>query len=243
MSASPRSLGAASPNDPPCPTCPVRAHNVCRPLDPRRQRELYERRQTWKKGQVLYRAGEPLGPILKIITGIVAISERLSDGRRQILDFVFPGEICGYLEADGRYRFEGEAVTEVETCVFGRARFMAYTAAHGDLAEIVRATLMSKLNSASHRLAELGQLSSVERVAAFLCWLKARHDEHGLETRPLTLPMSREAIADHLGMRLETVSRAFSRLRRLELIEASDTEVILLDLPGLASLAGSDDRP
>src|SRR6476469_9837837 len=132
MSASPRSLGAASPNDPPCPTCPVRAQNVCRPLDPRRQRELYERRQTWKKGQVLYRAGEPLGPILKIITGIVAISERLPDGRRQILDFFFPGEICGYLETEGRYSFEGEAITEVETCVFGRARFKAYTAAHDD---------------------------------------------------------------------------------------------------------------
>jgi hypothetical protein len=44
-------------------------------------------------------------------------------------------------------------------------------------------------------------------------------------------------------MRLETVSRAFSRLKRLELIEASDIEVTLLDLPGLASLAGSDDRP
>lgn len=243
MSTSPRSSRIVSTNDPPCPTCPVRAHNICRPLDPRRQRELYEKRQTWKKGQVLYRAGEPLGPILKVITGIVAVSERMPDGRRQILDFFFPGEICGYLETDGRYTFEGEAVTEVETCVFGRARFEAYTAAHGDLAEIVRATLVSKLNSTSHRLAELGQLSSTGRVAAFLCWLKARYEEHGLETHPLALPMSREPIADHLGMRLETVSRAFARLRSLKLITASDTEVTLLDLPGLASLAGSGDRP
>jgi len=242
MSGSLHSSRAAATTDPPCSTCPVRAHNVCQPLDRNRQRELYEKRQTWKKGQILYRAGEPLGPVLKIITGIVAVADRLPDGRRQILDFFFPGEICGYLETEGRYSFEGEAITEVETCVFGRARFMAFTAAHGDLAEIVRATLMSKLSSASQRLAELGQLSSTERVAAFLCWLKARHDEHGLETRPLTLLMSREAIADHLGMRLETVSRAFSRLKRLKLITASDAGVTLLDLPGLASLSASDDR-
>jgi len=243
MSGSLHSSRAAATTDPPCSTCPVRAHNVCQPLDRNRQRELYEKRQTWKKGQILYRAGEPLGPVLKIITGIVAVADRLPDGRRQILDFFFPGEICGYLETEDRYSFEGEAITEVETCVFGRARFKAFTAAHGDLAEIVRVTLMSKLNSANHRLGELGQLSSTERVAAFLCWLKARYEEHGLETRPLTLPMSRELIADHLGMRLETVSRSFSRLMRLELITASDAGVTLLDLPGLALLAASDDRP
>ena len=243
MSGSTRSSRAATPNDPPCRTCPVKGHNICQPLDRRRQRALYEKRRTWEKGSFLYRAGEPLGPILKIVSGIVAVSERLPDGRRQILDFFFAGELCAYSETEGHYSFEGEAVTEVETCVFDRANFKAFTAAHADLTEIVRATLVWKLSSVSHHLAALGQLSTTERLAAFLCWLKTRYEEHGLGTEPLALPMSREAIADHLGMRLETVSRAFSRLKRLKLIRATDAAVTLLDLPGLASLAGSDDRP
>jgi CRP/FNR family transcriptional regulator len=242
MSGSPRSSCAAATTDPPCSTCPVRTHNICQPLDSNRQREFYEKRQTWKKGQFLYRAGEPLGPILKIVTGIVAVSERLPDGRRQVLDFFFPGEICAYSETDGHYSFEGEAITDVETCVFGRARFKAFTAAHADLTEIVRATLAWKLSGAGHHLAALGQLSTTERLAAFLCWLKTRHEEHGMAIDPLIIPMSREAIGDHLGMRVETVSRAFSRLKRLGLITASDGAITFLDLPGLTSLSAPHPR-
>ena len=230
----------ASTGEPPCVTCPVRGHNICRPLDQRRQGELYENRRTWEKGQLLYRAGDPLGPIFKIITGILSVSKRLPDGRRQILDFFFPGEICGYSEEDGLYAFEGEAVTQVEVCVFGRTRFKAFTKAHTDLTEIVRATLAWKLNSVSRHLAEIGQLSSLQRVAAFLCWLSARYEEHGMETQPLSLPMSRDVIGDYLGMRIETVSRAFSRLTRLKLIKASHTEATILDYPRLAALSGSD---
>jgi CRP/FNR family transcriptional regulator len=230
----------ASTGEPPCVTCPVRSHNICRPLDQRRQAEFYENRRTWEKGRLLYRAGDPLGPIFKIITGIVSVSKRLPDGRRQILDFFFPGEICGYSEEDGLYAFEGEAVTPVEVCVFGRARFKTFTAAHADLTEIVRATLVRKLNSVSRHLAELGQLSSTEKVAAFLCWLSARCEEHGMETQPLLLPMSREVIGDYLGLRIETVSRAFSRLRCLNLIKASETEATILDYPRLAAFSGSD---
>ena len=240
MPAFPSPARAPSSTDPPCERCPVKRHNICQPLDRARQKELYEKQQTWQKGQYLYRAGEPLGPILKIISGIVAVSERLPDGRRQILDFFFPGEICAYSETDGRYTFEGEAITQVTTCVFDRAHFKVFTAAHADLTEIVRTTLVWKLNGVSRHLAALGRLSSTERVAAFLCWLEARYEEHGMETRTLALPMSREAIADHLGMRLETVSRVLSKLKRSRIIQATDTEVVILDQPALSALSGSD---
>jgi CRP-like cAMP-binding protein len=234
-----RSPLPAPPKDPPCSSCSVRTHNICRPLELDRQRALFEKQQAWEKGQLLYCAGEPAGPVFKIITGIVAVCERLPNGRRQILDFFFPGELCGYSETEGHYSFEGEAVTAVTACVYGRANFKELTAAHADLTEIVRATLVWKLNGVSRHLAELGQLAADERVAAFLCWLRIRYEEHGMETRPLSLPMSRETIADYLGLRIETVSRAFSKLRRLNLVGANDTEVTILDLPRLTSLSGS----
>jgi CRP-like cAMP-binding protein len=233
-----RKYYSSSTSTSPCESCSVKSHNICQPLDNRRQRELFEYQQSWEKGQLLYRADDPLGPIFKIISGIVAVSTRLPDGRRQILDFFFPGEICGYSEADGQYAFEGEAITPVRTCVFGRARFKAFTRTHADLAEIIRATLAWKLEGVSHHLAELGQLASMERVAAFLCWLRVRYAEHGMSTRPMALPMSREAIADYLGMRIETLSRCLTNLRRLEIIEATDTEVVVFDQARLAALSG-----
>ena len=80
MSASRRPVRAHSTSELPCPTCPARDHNICRALDLHRQRELYEGQQTWKKGQFLYRSGASLGPILKIVSGIVAVSNAYRTG-------------------------------------------------------------------------------------------------------------------------------------------------------------------
>jgi CRP/FNR family transcriptional regulator len=215
----------------------VKAHNVCGPLGQDRQRELYEGRQTWRKREFLFRAGDPAGPVFKIITGIVAVAKRLPDGRRQILGFFYPGELCGYLETEGRYTYEGEAITDVWACSFSRARFKAFTAAHRDLAEIVSATLARKLESVSTHMTVVGQLSSVERAAAFLCELKAHYEERGLKGSTLALPMTRDDIGDYLGVRMETASRAFSVLKRLGIIDITDTAVIVTNSAGLAALA------
>jgi CRP/FNR family transcriptional regulator len=222
----------------PCAHCTVRDRNVCQGHDSDRQTELYESRRTWASGRLLFREGDPAGPVFKIITGIVAVSKRLSKSRRQIVDFLFPGEICGYVEADGRYAFEGRAVTPVETCVFSRERFDAFTARHDDLREVVRTTLGWKLERVGRHTATVGQLFSIERVAAFLCWLRARYEEYGMETTPLALPMSRTAIGEHLGLRLETVSHVLAELDRLRIIEAGYGEVVILDLSRLSALSG-----
>jgi CRP/FNR family transcriptional regulator len=227
----------------PCATCPVRSHNVCQPLDRDRQEALYESQQTWRPGEYLYRAGDPLGPIFKIVHGVIAVSKRLPDGRRQVLDFFFPGELCGYLETAGHYTFEGQALTQVTTCVFSRARFKAFTEAHDDLTEIVRATLAWKLESISHHAAVLGQLSAVERLATFLGWLDARCGRPDLKPHALPLPMTRDDIADYLGVRMETVSRAFSELKRRQIIRIAETTVSILDPARLAELSGAADAP
>jgi CRP/FNR family transcriptional regulator len=233
--------GRRSAKAPPCATCPVKTHNICRPLDPERQKALYESQQTWRRGQFLYRAGDPLGPIFKLISGVIAVSKRLPDGRRQVLDFFFPGEICGYLETGEHYTFEGQAITSVTACVFNRARFKAFTGAHDDLTEIVRATLAWKLESVSHHTAVLGQLTAVERLATFLGWLAVRSGEQGIGSRTLPLPMTRDDIADYLGVRMETVSRAFSELRRRRIIELGETRVRILDPERLVALSSHAD--
>lgn len=226
----------------PCIECPVKAQNVCQPLDEKRQRELYDtgKQQTWDRGQILFRAVDPAGPIFKIVSGIVAVSKRLPDGRRQILDFFFAGEICGYLERDGHYSFEGEAMTRVKTCSFNRAKFNAFATAHDDVSEVVRSTLAWKLESVSRHMAVLGQLTASERVATFLCRLSSHCEKQDVPIRKLALPMTGAEIADYLGIRLETVSRSLSELKQRKIIDLGEDIVVVLDPARLAELSGPD---
>ena len=215
----------------PCLHCPVKAANVCGILEYDRQKELFELglQQTWTRRQFLFRAGDPVRAVFKIISGMVAVSKPLADGRRQVLSFVLAGDLCGYLQVDGRYAFDGTAITEARTCSFNRRRFDAFAAAHQDVATVIKEALESKLHYVGDHMAVIGQLTSTERVASFLGRLSIAYSEHGLQTRPLLLPMNRADIADYLGLRLETVSRAFSRLRKKGLLEYEEDRIVVHD--------------
>jgi CRP/FNR family transcriptional regulator len=215
----------------PCLVCPVKAFNVCRALEYDRQKELFDLgvQQTWRRRQFLFRAGDPVGAVFKIISGVVAVSKLLADGRRQVLGFFLAGELCGYLQVDGRYAFDGTAITEVRTCSFNRRRFDAFAVAHQDVATVIKETLEGKLHHVSHHMTVIGQLTSTERVASFLGHLSVAYSEHGIQTRPLRLPMNRADIADYLGLRLETVSRAFSKLRKKGLLEFEEDRIVVHD--------------
>src|SRR3546814_797786 len=104
------------------------------------------------------------------------------------------------------------------------------------------------LSFASRRIAAageqqlmLGRKTAVERVASFLLRAARRNEDRGAPASPLTLAMTRNEIADHLGLTLETVSRGFSRLRQLGVIRLDGADrVTLSDLDRLAELAGGD---
>lgn len=223
----------------PCVHCPAKVFNVCKPLDYERQKELFEIgvQQTWKRRQFLFRMGDPAGPVFKITSGVVAVSRPLSEGRRQISAFLLPGEVCGYLETGGTYAFEGEAITDVRTCTFNRRQFHAFVASNRDVNDEVQAALEERLQQVSRQQAVLGQLSATARVASFLVALTKDYSAHGMQTRPLWLPMSRADIADYLGLRIETVSRAFAKLKNRKALELDGEEVVIHDLKRLAELA------
>ena len=82
-------------------------------------------------------------------------------------------------------------------------------------------------------LATVGKLAATARVADFLCVLHQALEVRGEPALSVNLPMSRTDIGDYLGMRLETVSRALTSLRRQRLIEAYSDTVVIVDLAGL----------
>jgi len=225
----------------PCVRCPARSFNVCHPLGYERQKELFEigKVQKWTRRQQLFRSGDPIGSIFKITSGIVAVSKMLPDGRRQVLDFFLPGDLCGFLETDTHYAFDGEAITEATTCSFDRDRLMSFAIRHPDVAEALRVAIADRLKRAVLHMAVLGQLTSTERVATFLCSMSPAYGAHATPTGHRILPMTRIDIADYLGLRLETVSRALSRLRKGRFIEIENDEFVVINHSALAQMSNS----
>ena len=228
----------------PCVRCPARSFNVCHPLGYERQKELFEigRVQKWARRRQLFRAGDPIKSIFKITSGIIAVSKILPDGKRQVLDFFLPGDLCGFLEADGEYSFDGEAITDVTTCSFDRERLMIFARQHPDVAEALRVALADRLKRAVLHMAVLGQLTSTERVATFLCSMSPAYTKD-TTARIHVLPMTRTDIADYLGLRLETVSRALSRLRRSRFIEIDNDELVVINHAALVEMSNSPYSP
>lgn len=225
----------------PCARCPGRHTNICRPLDLHPLARFFDggTRQRWSRHEFLFRSGDPLAAVFKLTAGMVAVSKPHPSGERQILRFLLPGDVCGYLSEDGCYAFDGEALTdEVITCSFPREHFDSFVAGNAAMGEAVRVELSAVLKEVSAHMAAMGTLSSTARVANFLCGMQAAFEARGLRSLALGMPMTRTDIGDYLGLRLETVSRAFTVLRKLRLIESDAVKVAILDPAGLAEVAG-----
>ena len=226
-----------------CHRCLGRSLNVCRPLDDTglvellRLGALVHRR----KREILFRAGDRQGPFFKITKGVVAVSSSLNDGRRQVVAFRVPGDVVGYLEQDGKYAFEGEALTDVEACSFDRSRFNELVAQTPALAAAVAEALSDALKQTSHRLTVMGLLKSTERVANFLAEFCALYEKRQMLAGPLTLPMQRSEIADYLGLAGATVSRSFAELKKRNVVDRNkDGHIVILNPKMLQAIAIED---
>lgn len=231
----PRGVALAGPKpsiDLPCDNCVGRALNLCKPLDEARLQELLAlgSLRRWHRHEVLFRAGDPVSSFFKIRKGLVSVSKTLDDGRRQIVAVRVPGDCVGYLDAGGRYAFEGEALTDVEACAFDRHRFDALVAEIPDLAAALTAALSNALTQSGQSMLVVGRLRSTERVAHFLGKMALLHRDLHAKGGPIQLYLNRSEIADHLGLTIETVSRSITKLKERSVIGLIESdEMIVLD--------------
>ncbi len=185
----------------------------------------------------MFREGDSMGSFFKITQGIVAVSRTLEDGRRQIVALRAPGDCVGYLETDGNYAFQGEALTDVEACAFDRRKFDVFVQHHPDLAAALADTLSGALKQTGQNMLVMGQLKSTERVANFLSEIVALYRQRRVPTRPLTLHITRSEIGDYLGLTIETVSRSFGKLKKRNVIALIESDsIIILDDKRLAEI-------
>ncbi len=188
---------------------------------------------TYKKGTEIYGEKEPANYVYQVKAGAVRSYKLLSDGRRQIGAFHLAGDLFG-LENASEHRFTAEAI--VSTTVRLIKRRSLEIVAEGDA--MVSRNLLSittdNLQHAENHMLLLGRKTSLERVAAFLIEMDRRLTATGV----MPLPMPRRDIADYLGLTLETVSRALSRLHELGIIgfvACNQRQIILLNRPYLAT--------
>jgi len=176
--------------------------------------------------------------LYKITKGIVVESRTLADGRRQIVGIRAEGDLCGYPSRRGQHLFTAEALSDVEACAFDAQRFEGLLSQYIDLARALTAEVSGKLIRATDSMIAIGQLGSVERVAHFLIELNELQPCLEAGARPINLYLTRQEIADYLGLTLETISRAFSKLRDMQLIASVGGDaVVVLDEERLRGLA------
>jgi CRP/FNR family nitrogen fixation transcriptional regulator len=170
----------------------------------------------------IYGENEPAEYLYKLVSGSVRTSKMLNDGRRQIGAFYLPGDTFG-LEVGSEHALAAEAITDAKVIVVKRSAVEALAARDSEVARQLRAVTGRELQRMQHHTLLLIR-SAKERVAGFLLEMAARvkcNDE-------IELPMSRQDIADYLGLTIETVSRTLRVLENSAAIALPNSRRIVL---------------
>lgn len=230
---------AASPSFP-CETCEVRDRTICAALDDAELRELNAIATSvcLEPAQTIFYEGDGDAYLFNVTMGAVRLSKLLPDGRRQVMGFLFPGDLLG-LSVSGSYAYTADAITETSLCRFDRQRLTRLAEKYPKLEHRVVALASNELVQAQDHLMILGQKRASERVATLLLRLAERIGSKAGDGRLVDLPMSREDIADYAGLTIETVSRNLSRLRDAGIIEIpSSRRIHIPRMNALAELSG-----
>ena len=170
----------------------------------------------------IYAEGAAAGAFYKVVSGVVRTCKFLSDGRRQIDAFYRAGDIFG-IEADAQHSLSAEAVSDC-TLIAYRRRGVDAAIAEGTGIEQLFDHLLRRVAQTQEHALLLGRRSALEKVAAFLVdWA-----DQSAEGKVVSLAMTRQDIADYLGLTIETVSRTLSQLEREGLIEMPSARQIRL---------------
>jgi CRP-like cAMP-binding protein len=186
-------------------------------------------------GQTIVLEGDPCSHCFRVLTGAVRMYKGTADGRRQLIDFLVAGDCFGLLGA--QYTCSSEAITYTTLSKTPRATLAAAVRAQPALAERLIEVAAAELARAHQHMLLLGRKNAQEKVASLLLELARRVGTD--QAKPaFRLPLSRQEMADHLGLTIETVSRTMTRLKEEGLIELPMPHAVVLLRPAeLATLA------
>jgi len=229
-----------------CSSCSMR--EICLPKglcqeDVRRVEQLVYARRRLRRGEALFRSGDEFSAIYAIRSGHFKTTAISDDGREQVTGFHMPGELLG-MDGIGSGAYEGNAVAleDSEVCVLPFAMVEALGREIPALQRHLHCVLSREIVRDHGVMMLLGSMRAEERLAAFLLNLSRRFQRRGYSPTEFHLRMTREEIGGYLGLKLETVSRLFSKFQDDGLIEVQQKHVRILDVAGLEAVLGGDRR-
>ena len=208
-----------------CSLCKIRSYSFCRCLKDGQLKIFSEisSERTHTNRENIFLQQEISTNLYNITEGNVKIYHLLSDGRVQIIGFLYPGDFFGSYKL-GKYNYSAEAIGEVKLCVFKQEVLDKYLGKNMNLAKELLHMTSHELTLAQDRIGVLGKMNANERMAKFILNISNQRARIGWQDNPISLPMTRQDIADYLGLTLETVSREITKLKTSNIIKVMNSK-------------------
>jgi CRP/FNR family transcriptional regulator len=219
LDAPPLRRAGLKPGHPRCQDCPIRLHAVCASASEPELEELerIKRYRTYAAGHTIAVSGETPEFVGSVVDGVALVSTLMPDGRHQTVGLLLPSDFLG---RPGRPKigYDIVAATPITFCLFRKPEFERLLSRSPQIERRLLDMTLDELDAAREWMLLLGRKTARERVASLLVMIARRHAS--LAGRPpgsgqiFPLGLTRQAIADHVGLTVETVSRQLSMLRR-----------------------------
>ena len=193
-------------------------------------------------GTIIKLADVDSSPAMIIREGIISIVHTFHDGRRQVLDLLFPGDLLLQDMSDARDGRQIQAACEVVTCEISQRRLFQLGLEFQEIGRTLFDVLREFISRKNTHLLDLGRKRADERVASFLVEYGRRATRENADRTSIKLMVPRGTIADFLCLTRETVSRSFTQLREEGLINLNNhDEIDIIDFQALCRRANGDD--
>ncbi len=229
-----------------CSDCPIRHRAVCARCD---QDELNRLEQikyyrSFQAGQTIIWSGDRMDFVGSVVSGIASLTQTMEDGRRQMVGLLLPSDFVG---RPGRptAAFDVTATTDVVMCCFRKKPFETLIAETPNIAQRLLEMTLDELDAAREWMLLLGRKTAREKIASLISIIVRReatlHKRKTARMLTVDLPLTREEMADYLGLTLETVSRQISALKKDGVISLEgNRHVSIPDIDRLLEEAGDD---
>ena len=229
-----------------CEQCPLRRLEQFREFTPKELAFV----SSFKSGELHSSAGSSVmvegarsAHLYTVLSGWGFRYKILEDGRRQILNYILPGDLVGLQGTlDGEMRHSVEALTSITLCVFDRDRIYELFSGYPSLGYDLTWIAAREESILDEHLLSIGRRSALERAAYLLAFLYTRADLTGAYTRQgtLTIPITQQHLADTLGLSIVHTNKTLRKLANRGLIRWIDRGCEVLDSSGLEKIAGWD---
>ena len=225
-----------------CSACPIRHRAVCARCDDEELAllEMIKSYRTFAAGEVISWRGDDLSHFSSVVSGIASLTHTMEDGRIQMVGLLLPSDFIG---RPGRtsVEFDVTAVNDVTLCQFERAPFERVVEDIPHISQRMMEMALDELQAAREWMVLLGRKTALEKIATFLEMIVRRSSVDGHMAQEFTLPLTREEIANFIGLTIETVSRQLSILKKRGVITTIDRRHFrVADLAALHAATGDD---